>query len=223
MIKNIIFDMGNVLLDYNPDAAMQMLRTAKEARPVIKKELFGGNEWVQLDLGNISVDEVYESIKQRISEDFHADLRKCIDGWDICMMPVEGAKEFCEYTKNNGYGVYVLSNAHKSFYRYFPRYFNLEFFDGVVVSADVHIVKPDVKIYEYLLQKYNLKAEECLFIDDRADNVEGAIKAGMQAIQFKNDFEEVKQVLQFKVPLPKGAVSHKTDGEIKLTESTIPN
>lgn len=196
MIKNIIFDMGNVLLDYNPDAAMQMLGINEKAKPVIMKELFGGNEWVQLDLGNISVDEAFENIKQRTPEEYHTDLRKCIDGWDVCMVPVEGAKEFCEAVKSEGFGVYILSNAHKSFYSYFPRYFDLDFFDGVVVSADVHTVKPDIKIYKHLLEKYSLKAEECLFIDDRADNVDGARKAGMNAAQFKNDFEEIKQYLK---------------------------
>lgn len=195
MIKNIIFDMGNVLLDYNPDAAMQMLGITEKAKPVMLKELFSGNEWVQLDLGNISVDEAFESIKQRVPEEYHTDLRKCIDGWDVCMVPVEGAEEFCKAVKTQGFGVYVLSNAHRSFYSYFPRYFNLEFFDGVVVSADVHTVKPDIRIYKHLLEKYSLKAEECLFVDDRADNVEGAIKAGMRAHQFKNDFEEIKKIL----------------------------
>lgn len=196
MIKNIIFDMGNVLLDYNPDAAMQILGINEKAKPVIMKELFGGNEWVQLDLGNISIDEAFENIKQRIHEEYHSDLRKCIDGWDVCMVPVEGAKDFCEFVKSNGFGVYVLSNAHKSFYSYFPRYFNLDFFDGVVVSADVHTVKPDIKIYKHLLEKYSLKAEECLFIDDRADNVDGALKAGMKAVQFRNDFEEIKKSIE---------------------------
>lgn len=196
MIKNIIFDMGNVLLDYNPDAAMQMLGITEKAKPVMLKELFGGNEWVQLDLGNISVDEAFESIKQRVPEEYHTDLRKCIDGWDVCMVPVDGAKDFCEFVKSKGFGVYVLSNAHRSFYSYFPRYFDLDFFDGVVVSADVHTVKPDIKIYKHLLEKYSLIAEECLFIDDRQDNVDGARKAGMNAAQFKNDFEEIKQYLK---------------------------
>lgn len=196
MIKNIIFDMGNVLLDYNPQISMQILGISEEAKPVILKELFGGNEWIQLDLGNINVDEAYDSIKSRIREEFHADLRKCIDGWDVCMVPVEGAKEFCDYIKANGYKAYVLSNAHKSFYRYFHRYFDLEFFDGVVVSADIHIVKPDVRIYEHILEKYNLKAEECLFIDDRQDNVEGAEKAGMNAVQFMNGFEAIKKSIE---------------------------
>lgn len=195
MIKNIVFDMGNVLLDFNPQAAMDELEIIPDAQPIIMKELFGGNEWVQLDLGNITEREAFDSIKQRIPEEHHADLQKCIDRWDICMKPLDEAREFCEHVKENGYKVYVLSNAHKSFYRYFPRYFELEFFDGVVVSADVHIVKPDLRIYSHLLGKYNLKAEECLFIDDRADNVEGAINSGMHAVQFKNNFDEIKAEL----------------------------
>lgn len=196
MIKTLVFDMGNVLLDFNPQASMQMLGIKEEAQPFILSELFAGKEWVELDLGNISIDEAYDSIKQRVPEQYHTDLRKCIDGWDICMVPLEGAKEFCSFVKAKGYNIYILSNAHGSFYEYFPRYFDLDFFDGVVVSADVHIVKPDVRIYEHLLSKFNLKAEECLFIDDRADNVEGAVKAGMKAVQFKNDFEGIKQYLK---------------------------
>ncbi len=191
MIKNIVLDMGNVLLDYNPQAAMDELEIPSDAQPIIMRELFGGNEWVQLDLGNINEDEAFAKICNRVPQKYHDALRKSIDGWDICMKPLDGALQFCEKVKAEGFGVYVLSNAHKSFYRYFPRYFSLAFFDGIVVSADIHVTKPDTKIYKHLLEKYNLCADECLFVDDRADNVEGAIQAGMQALLFKNDYENV--------------------------------
>ncbi len=98
--------------------------------------------------------------------------------------------------KVKGYKLFILSNAHKSFYEYFPRAIDLNIFDGVVVSADIHIVKPDIRIYEHLLNTYNLKPEECLFIDDRADNVKGAKAAGINAIQFNGDFEEIKSILK---------------------------
>ena len=63
------------------------------------------------------------------------------------------------------------------------------------MSADIHIVKPDIRIYEHLLKTYKLTPEECLFIDDRADNVAGAKSAGMNAVQFNGDFGEIKSIL----------------------------
>ena len=77
-------------------------------------------------------------------------------------------------------------------FEYFPKYFPLEWFDGIVVSSDEHIVKPDAGIYRILLERYGLNADECLFIDDRADNVRGAVESGMNAYVFNNDFETVK-------------------------------
>ena len=196
MIKSIVFDMGNVLLDYNPEVPLNKFCQSEEAKDIIRRELFGGPEWVQLDLGNITVEQAYNSISSRIPEKYHSELKECIYKWDICMVPLEGAKEFLQYVKTNEYKIFILSNAHKSFYEYFPRAIDLNIFDGVVVSADIHAVKPDKKIYEYILDKYSLNPAECLFIDDRADNVAGATAAGMNAFQFKNDFEAVKNILK---------------------------
>ncbi len=83
----------------------------------------------------------------------------------------------------------MLSNAAADeFYRYFPKFSPLEAFDDVMVSFEVHLIKPDVRIYECLLpKKYQLKPEECLFFDDRKDNVEGAREAGMQAMVFTEE------------------------------------
>lgn len=195
MIKNIVFDMGNVLLDYNPEVPLNKFCKSEKAKEIIRKELFGGAEWVQLDLGSITVEEAFESIASRIPEQYYEELRECIFKWDICMIPLEGAKEFLQYVKGKRYKLFILSNAHKSFYEYFPRAIDLNIFDGAVVSADIHIVKPDIRIYEHLLKTYKLNPAECLFIDDRADNVEGAKAAGINAIQFNGDFEEIKSIL----------------------------
>lgn len=195
-IKNIILDMGNVLLDFNPDFSLDNLCKSEEAKVIIRKELFGGEEWVKGDLGIIKNEERFELVKKRIPEKYHAELEKCVNEWDICMKPLEGAKDFCIYLKENGYRLFLLSNACNKFYDYFPKQFDMTLFDGIVVSSDIHIIKPDAKIYNYLLEKFSLKAKECLFIDDRADNVEGAKTVGMHGFQFKNDYEAVKKLLE---------------------------
>ena len=193
MIKNIILDMGNVLLDYNPHVILEKVLDNEEERQLIYQELFLGDEWVQGDLGYITNEQRYEGVRKRVPEYLHDKLKACVDGWNICMIPLDGAKEFCEYCKNRGYGIYVLSNASSDFYNYFFKHFEPDFFDGIVISSDVHIVKPDVAIYQYLLGTYGLLPEECLFIDDRANNVEGALACGMHAYQFQDDFEKIKQ------------------------------
>jgi len=107
------------------------------------------------------------------------------------MVGIEGAKEFCDYIKNKGYGIYVLSNASDRFHKYFPRFLPLDYFNGVVVSSDIHMIKPYEGIYKYILDKYKLNPEECLFIDDRKENIEGAEKFKIKVELFKNNFKEI--------------------------------
>lgn len=193
MIHNIILDMGNVLLDYNPNVILDKVFDNEEDKQIILKELFGGPEWVQGDLGIITNEQRYDGVSKRVPDRLHEGLKICVEQWDVCMIPVDGAGEFCRYVREKGYGIYVLSNACSLFYQYFPKYFPLEDFDGIVVSSDEHIVKPDRRIYEILLERYGLKAEECLFIDDRKDNVEGALSVGINGHIFKNDYDEIKK------------------------------
>ena len=131
-------------------------------------------------------------MSRRIPQEFHEQLQKCVDGWDICMRPVPGAMDFCRYVKDKGLGIYVLSNADASFHDYFPRFASEDFFDGVMVSSDVHMIKPERRIYEHFLSTFHLAPEECLFIDDRRENVDGARELGIQGVVFKGDFEEIR-------------------------------
>jgi putative hydrolase of the HAD superfamily len=143
------------------------------------------------DKGDIKDKDRFGLVKVRVPEKYHEALKKCADNWDICMNPLEGAREFCEYVKDHGYGIYVLSNASDLFYTYFPKFLPLDFFNGVFVSSDYLMLKPDVEIYKTFLKKYGLDAGECLFIDDRADNIAGAAKAGLNTFQFKRSNDKI--------------------------------
>lgn len=187
-MKNIIFDMGNVLLTYDPEVCLKKIVEKEEDRVLIRRELFEGPEWVQGDLGHITDEERFNGVSKRVPERLHEELRRCTVEWDMCMYPVPQAREFCSYLKKRGFGIYVLSNASSSFYNYFPRFAPFDYFDGIVVSCDVHIIKPDIRIYQHLLKKYNLRADESFFIDDVEANIEGARKAGIDGAVFKGDF-----------------------------------
>ena len=170
MIKNIVLDMGNVLLDYDPAVPLKKFLETEEDRKIIYRELF---------------------TSRRIPERLYEGLRKCLEGWHTFMPRVEGALPFLQRAKKEGYRLYVLSNASDEFYIYFPKSYDVNLFEGIVVSADLHIIKPDERIYRYLLERYGLNPGETLFIDDRLENVEGARKVGIQAEVFQNNFEQI--------------------------------
>ena len=126
---------------------------------------------------------------QRISRMLSGILRDVSRRWT---MQRPGQK----YLKEQGYNLYILSN--------YSRYMLdgtkqnempfLKYMDGVIFSCDVNQMKPDIEIYQTLLSKFNLKAEETLFIDDRAENCQGAEKAGIHTIQFKDLKQAAKEM-----------------------------
>lgn len=202
MIKNIILDMGNVLLDFRPEVSVKHFFEDEEDRKLIMKELFNGPEWIMADRGLITNSRRFDGVSKRVPERLHEKLKACVEGWDMCMCihngSVEyskqvhvGAPEFCELMKQKGYRLFVLSNACDRFHHYFPRYFDLSLFEGIIVSSDVKMLKPDREIYLYLLEKYKLVPEECLFIDDREENVLGAKECGLQGVVFDGEYESV--------------------------------
>jgi len=196
MIRNVVLDMGNVLLDFNPEVIINKACSSDEEKEIIRKELFNGPEWLMGDKGEIKDKDRFDPVSKRIPERYHGALRDCVNNWSVCMTPLKGAGEFCRRLRSEGYGVYILSNASDLFYEYFPRFMPLDFFDGVFVSSDYLMLKPDVEIYRTFLQRYKLQGADCLFIDDRADNVSGALKAGMNAFQFNGDYDKVFDILK---------------------------
>lgn len=195
-IKNIIFDMGNVLLKFNPYISLDTYCENEDEKKIIYQELFKGPEWIMGDEGRITNGQRFETVKQRVPERLHRTLKLIVENWDMCMQPVEGAKEFYSMVKEKGYKTFILSNACNRFYHYFPTQYDLDSFDGVVVSSDVKMIKPNPSIYEYILKTYHLNPEESLFIDDVKENVEAARNAGMKGIIFRNDYEEVKEFIK---------------------------
>ena len=105
--------------------------------------------------------------------------------------------------KKAGYGVYLLSNASCRQHEYWPRVPGSQYFDGTLISADVKQIKPCAEIYDTLYKTFRLVPRECLFIDDSAQNIEGAERTGMPGIVFHGDAEELRREMQaFGVQIP---------------------
>lgn len=194
MIKNIISDMGNVLLKFEPQKYVDAFCNSEASREIIKRELFDSPDWSLSDKGELTPADRFEKIKARVPAEYHGELKDCNEKWHTLMREVPGAKVFLERVKAAGYRLFILSNATSEFYEYFPKHYDMRLFDGLVVSSDILLLKPDLRIYEYTLKKFSLLAEECLFIDDVETNIEAAKRAGMQTRLFRNDFNEILKI-----------------------------
>jgi len=125
-----------------------------------------------------------------------AEIREAFDRVGECMTRCDYAIPWIEDLKSRGYRVYYLSNYSEHLMRANPEVLDfLPHMDGGVFSCYVKLIKPDPLIYRTLLEKYGLQAEECLFIDDREENVAAARELGMQAIRFEN-YEQAREEME---------------------------
>ena len=183
MIQNVVFDMGNVLVDYQPQRfAGELLRDPEAARAVVR-ELFEGPEWKLLDAGAIEEDDAVAKVQARIPQ-YADDVSLVMDRWYGRMEPMPGMPELVGRLKGGGYRLFLLSNTSLQFYRFRERFGLFRHFDGFVVSAKEKLVKPDPDIFRLLCGRYALLPQECLFVDDLAQNVEAAERVGFRAHRF---------------------------------------
>lgn len=186
MIKNIIFDFGGVLLDWNPRYLYKSYFNNDEEMEHFLADICNGEWNIRQDAGRPFAEAVKE-LQAKFPEYAEA-IQMYDDDWEKmlkCELPesIDLLKEL----KFMGYGIYGLTNwsAEKIGYA-FANYSFFSLFDGIVVSGVEKVVKPDRKIYEILLERYSLKPGECVFVDDNQDNVDMAKVLGINAIRFDN-------------------------------------
>lgn len=196
MIKNILFDMGNVLIRFDRNLFLDRLDLSREDKQILYREVFASVEWVQMDRGSKVEASALESMRKRIPERLHSAAEQLVFHWDEPLLPIDGMFELVEELKEKGYGIYLLSNASVRQHAYWPRIAASRFFDGTLISADVGVVKPQPEIYRLCLEKFGLKAEESFFIDDVGANIEGAVFCGLQGAVFYGDAARLRRELR---------------------------
>lgn len=202
MIRNIVFDMGNVLIHWRPEELVRRLGVPEEDRPLLLREVFGDVNWVQMDRGIVTPQEAADRMCRRLPQRLHGAVRALTaDWWRGPLLPVEGMAELVRELKGLGYGIYLLSNAGLDHPRYFDRIPGSECFDGRVVSAFCKLLKPQPELYQILLREYNLKGEECFFVDDLNINVEAAMLVGMSGTVFRGADELRRSLREAGIPV----------------------
>lgn len=178
MIKNIIFDMGGVLIDYNPEKALYSLFD-KNTADILLREIFRNQIWNDKDRGIIFPEQIMEQKKNAIPTEVFDKTSEMVHNFYPYMPPFEKMYDFIKQLKENGYGIYLLSNASSDFHERRSGIPALSLFDGVLISADYKLLKPEKEIYMALYEKFSLIPEECYFIDDVQKNIDGSKATGM--------------------------------------------
>lgn len=190
--------MGGVLIDYNPEKTLYGMFD-KETADILLREIFRNDIWSLKDRGMIFPEEIMEQKKNAIPEAVYEKTCEMVNNFYPCMPPFEKMCELVKQLKQNGYGIYLLSNASSDFHERRSGIPALAFFDGVLISADYKLLKPEKEIYEALYEKFSLNPEECFFIDDVQKNIDGAKATGMDGhCYYHGDVEILRADLRSK-------------------------
>ncbi|MBR6222045.1 MAG: HAD-IA family hydrolase [Lachnospiraceae bacterium] len=187
MIKNIIFDVGNVLIDFCWKKLMISLGFSDEIIKALGSRMVCSPYWNELDLNEKDEHEVVETFKKEIPE-YAKEIDEFFGHMEGLVEVYPGSAPWIKSLKDRGFNVYLLSNYPERAWKIHEKgqFDFIEYVDGAVVSYEYKLTKPDRRIYQTLLDKYSLDPSECIFLDDKPENVEAARNLGIKSILVRN-------------------------------------
>ena len=186
MIKNIVFDLGNVLATFDPHSFLHALFSDKDREDVLYSILFVEHDWWhQYDYGLLMANDIIDLVEDAYKED----VRLVMKEWVNYVIPIDTSIDVLNKYKDT-YNLYILSNIPEDCYNHFFTEYDVQsYVKGGVYSFEERMGKPDKRIYEILINRYHLNPKETLFIDDRVENIVSAEKLGFEVIHLKNPKE----------------------------------
>lgn len=183
-MRNIVFDLGAVLLEWNPDAIIRQFTSHSHKQNKVRKEIFQHPDWLEMDRGQLSEDDAIGRAVARtgFSKNEIIDLFYIVKD-SLTIIP--DSLRVLEQASNKGLSLYCLSNMSPENYSYLKQKYDFfNYFHGIVISGLENTMKPEKEIYEILLQRFALNPNETLFIDDREENTRVAAGLGISTITF---------------------------------------
>lgn len=196
MIKNLIFDFGQVMVSFKRKYMVERFVTEPADSALLQEVVFDRLYWDRLDAGTITDEETLRLVCERLPERLHGVAREIYYNWIYNIPEITGMVELVREMKEQyGVKVYLLSNISKYFAEHVGEIECLNSFDGLVLSSACGFTKPHRKIYEHICSQFALIPEECIFIDDRTDNIEGAESYGIKGYVFDGNAARLKEYL----------------------------
>ena len=194
---DIILDMGNVLLEWNKDKILRGVVKTEKDYMILDKAIFQSGLWERLDLGTLTREELVLKVISMIGSIYQEKVQEVVWNWPSYIEIYMEVFPLLVHLKEKGHRIFVLSNTSPVFYELLEEQLSPlnEILDGFVLSCDIKAVKPDRKIFEEILHKYDLNPENCIFLDDVKDNTKMAESLGIKAYQIKKR-SDVVDILQ---------------------------
>ncbi len=183
-VKNVVFDFGGVLIDWNQRYLYRKVFASEEEMEWFLANVCTGEWNAQQDAGRPFAEGIAEAKAQypQYSEQIEMFWSRWIE---MVGGEIQENTDWLRRLKAEGYGIYGLTNwSAETLPQVMESYDFFSLFDGIVVSGEEHLLKPDPRIYRVLLNRYHLNPAECLFIDDNPQNVAAAKRIGMWGLTF---------------------------------------
>jgi len=197
-IKNVVFDVGNVLVRWDPHAVIQSVFPEYDS-----VEFYAAMQtvWLDLNAGKCSEAQAIERYQNQFGISAEK-IQQLMLEFKEYQTPIPGSLALLQKLKGMDIDLYSITDNIKEFIDYHRVHSEfLGYFKGFVVSAEVGILKPNKAIYEHLLKQYHLDPSECVFIDDLLVNVAGALSVGMYAFQFTDLKACEEKLIELRIPL----------------------
>lgn len=187
MYKNIVFDLGGVVVDFNPREFLVDHFLNEKIENQLYDITFGSAEWLKIDAGVLPRAQAYDIMREKgkaLGYSFETDV--ILSDWFDMLNTKDDTVQLMKRLKKRGYRLFYLSNIADDVLETLQQRRFWSLFEGGIASCEAHMLKPDIRIYQMLLQKYHLIASESVFIDDNKINASAAFDADMVGIHFKN-------------------------------------
>lgn len=194
MIKNLVFDLGNVLIEWNSEKILSYFEPEEGRRQVLRQAIFESGVWHQTDKGELSLKEACNEVQAGLDDSYHSAVKNVFYHWYEVVHVYSDLQEKIELWAKQGYRIYILSTTCEIFYHIekaglLPIY---PLLSGYTLSSEVGVVKPEAEIYQNLLKKYNLNPVESVFIDDIQANLDTAAELGFETILSTSETENIR-------------------------------
>ena len=194
---DIILDMGNVLLEWNKDKILRGVVKTEKDYMILDKAIFQSGLWERLDLGTLTREELVLKVVSMIGSIYQEKVQEVVWNWPSYIEIYTEVFPLLVRLKEKGHRIFVLSNTSPVFYELLEEQLSPlnEILDGFVLSCDIKAIKPDPKMFEEILHKYQLDPVNCIFLDDVKDNTKMAESLGIKSYQVKKR-SDVVDILQ---------------------------